>query len=55
MSKRVCAKCGKNKDVEGGLVCEKGHFICHGCSGKAAGIFFDHTLSKCPVCRTKLS
>jgi hypothetical protein len=28
MPKRICSVCGKEKDVQGGKVCEKGHFIC---------------------------
>jgi hypothetical protein len=55
MTTRVCAACGNKKDVEGGLVCEKGHFICYSCSGKSRGIVFDYTLSTCPVCKTKLT
>jgi len=29
--KRKCDACGENKDVKGGKVCEKGHFICMKC------------------------
>jgi len=31
MAKRLCDVCGKDKDVEGGKTCQKGHFICKGC------------------------
>ena len=45
MSKRLCAKCGKEKNVSGGKICEKGHFVCSVCgSGR----------STCPVCQKKL-
>lgn len=55
MAKRVCAKCGNEKEISGGLICEKGHFICRACSGKDKGFVVDYTLKKCPVCSTKLS
>jgi len=46
MPKRVCACCGKERDISGGKICEKGHFICRKCnSGRA----------KCPICKSKLS
>ena len=32
MPKRVCDVCGKNKDVSGGKICEKGHFVCSSCA-----------------------
>lgn len=32
MAKRICDVCGKEKDVDGGKTCEKGHFICKSCS-----------------------
>lgn len=53
MSKRRCAVCNKDKDMAGGKICEKGHFICA-----------DHIYSwmpgsgektTCPVCKTKLT
>lgn len=44
MPKRICDVCGKNKDVEGGKTCEKGHFVCRADSGR----------TKCPICKTKL-
>lgn len=46
MTKRVCAGCGKEKEVSGGNVCEKGHFICSSCaSGR----------STCPLDQKKLT
>lgn len=46
MAKRICSSCGKEKEVSGGKVCEKGHFICFSCaSGKIT----------CPLCKKKLS
>jgi hypothetical protein len=55
MPTRICAICGKNKDVEGGMICEKGHFICWACSGKGDGIIFDYTRTRCPIDNTKVT
>ena len=32
MAKRVCAKCGKEKEVRGGKICVKEHFSCQSCA-----------------------
>ncbi|MFA5375615.1 MAG: hypothetical protein WC455_07660 [Dehalococcoidia bacterium] len=32
MAKRICAECGKEKDVYGGKTCSKDHFICKECA-----------------------
>ncbi len=41
MSERSCANCGKKKDVYGGKICSKEHFICKSCAfGR----------STCPLC-----
>jgi hypothetical protein len=50
---RVCAKCGKEKYVEGGKICEKGHFICKKCVWEVAG-FFTPERRNCPMCKRKL-
>jgi len=45
MSSRVCANCGKTKEVYGGKTCSKGHFICHSCSSRHVHCPLDgHTL-----------
>lgn len=49
MAKRVCDKCGKNKDLDGGKTCEKGHFFCLGCQRAFGGVG-----SKCLLCKTPL-
>jgi len=41
MPRRTCDACGKEKDVYGGKVCEKGHFICSSCA---------YGRSTCPLC-----
>ena len=46
MAKRICAKCGKEHDVQGGKTCEKGHFICKYCA-------YDH--HHCPLCGKKMA
>ena len=51
MPKRICDKCGKEKDMAGGKTCEKGHFICRACLDIG---FFNDGISKCPICNTKL-
>lgn len=55
MSKRSCASCGKEKELKGGRVCEKGHFVCRECVYKGSDFLFTHEKSKCPICKTKLS
>ncbi|MFX1534659.1 MAG: hypothetical protein ACFFDI_10595 [Promethearchaeota archaeon] len=47
MSKRICANCGNKKDVWGGKVCAKDHFICRGC-------YMSRGRSACPLCGTPL-
>lgn len=51
MAKRICDACGKNKELEGGKTCEKGHFICRSC--RNIGVF-DSGRKTCPICKTKL-
>ena len=51
MDKRICDKCGKEKEVKGGRSCEKGHFICQSCVG--VGIFSDG-IKRCPLCSKPL-
>jgi transposase-like protein len=45
MATRVCAACGKTKDLSGGKTCDKEHFICKSCA---------YSYSKCPLDGTKL-
>lgn len=33
MAKRICVRCGKEKEVAGGKLCPKDHFTCYACSG----------------------
>lgn len=54
MSKRVCANCGKEKDVSGGRMCEKGHFICRNCVYEGSGLIFTHEKYTCPLCKKPL-
>ena len=51
MAKRICDRCGKEKEVQGGRTCENGHFICQECVG--VGIFSDG-IKQCPLCRKPL-
>lgn len=44
-SRRICDKCGKEKDIQGGKTCENGHFICHSC-------VYYHI--HCPLCGKRL-
>jgi hypothetical protein len=46
MAKRLCSVCGEEKDMAGGKICERGHFICRQCQ---------RSLSKCPLDGTRLS
>ena len=32
MSRRICDTCGKDKSLEGGKTCKKGHFTCKDCA-----------------------
>lgn len=50
MAKRVCAECGEDKDIKGGKICEKGHFLCKACASKGWS-----PRKNCPVCDTKLT
>jgi hypothetical protein len=55
MAKRVCSSCGKEKELEGGKICEKGHFICKQCVYKGSDLIFTYEKNKCPVCKSKLT
>lgn len=55
MSKRICSCCGKEKEVAGGKVCEKGHFICYSCVHASDVLLSTSGKSSCPLCKTKLS
>jgi hypothetical protein len=37
MATRTCVNCGKDKDLKGGKVCEKGHFVCYACTSGIMG------------------
>ena len=52
--KRHCDACGKEKELQGGKTCEKGHFICKSCVTTHYGVFGNDTRSKCPVCSKPL-
>lgn len=54
MPKRTCAVCGKEKDVSGAKVCEKGHFVCYRCVHASDTLLSTSGKSKCPLCKTKL-
>jgi hypothetical protein len=54
MAKRVCACCGKEKDVAGGRICENGHFICYHCVHETDAFLSTGGRAKCPVCKSKL-
>jgi transposase-like protein len=51
MSKRMCDRCGKEKNVSGGKTCEKEHFVCYDC--RDIGLL-DSGRVECPICKTKL-
>ena len=53
MAKRVCDKCGQNKDVSGGKTCERGHFICKKCVWETAGVL-SGPRKQCPLCKKPL-
>jgi len=53
MAKRVCGECGRDKDVSGGKVCEKGHFICKECVYR--GVFLISEKGHCPIYKKPLS
>ena len=52
MPKRTCDVCGKSKEVKGGQVCEKSHFVCSQCSNM--GGLLGGKRKQCPICKTKL-
>lgn len=49
---RICDACGKKKSVEGGKVCEHGHFICK--EDLYSGVIFISVLKQCPLDATRL-
>ncbi len=51
MPRRTCDSCGKDKDVHGGKVCEKGHFVCSSCVHYD---FLGSIRTTCPICKKKL-
>ena len=50
MPRRTCDSCGKEKDVQGGKVCEEGHFICKACVWSAPGLLGPGERKTCPLC-----
>ncbi len=54
MPRRICDSCGKEKDVQGGKACEKGHFICKDCVWSAPGFLGHGEIKACPLCRKPL-
>lgn len=52
MPKRICDVDGKERDIEGGKTCEKGHFICR--EHKYTGDIFTSERKRCPICGTAL-
>jgi hypothetical protein len=55
MPNRTCDACGKNKDVQGGKTCPRGHFVCKDdvWAGTGGG-FFGNGLKNCPICKEGL-
>jgi len=47
MAKRVCAVCGKDKNVEGGKTCENEHFVCK--DSVYDGVIFISQRAHCPL------
>jgi hypothetical protein len=47
MVERVCAVCNRKKNVKGGKVCEKGHFVCR--EDVYFGIVFVTERTVCPL------
>lgn len=54
MPTRVCDKCGKHRELQGGRTCERGHFICRHCVHELSGVFFTRDRKSCPLCKTQL-
>jgi hypothetical protein len=51
--KRICDECAKEKPIENGKTCERGHFFCSSCQLNTVGIF-GGARTHCPICRQKL-
>lgn len=51
MKKRICNKCGKEKESLGGKICENDHFVCKSCINHSS---FWSQLKHCPLCRKRL-
>ncbi len=54
MARRICDICGKDKDVQGGKVCEKGHFVCSQCVHGSGLQLLGPSRTACPICGKKL-
>jgi len=54
MPKRICDVCGKERDVEGGRTCEKGHFVCKDCVWSAPALIGTTDRKYCPICNERL-
>lgn len=53
MAERVCDCCGRKRQVSGGRVCEKGHFVCVCCVSETIGIL-SGARTQCPLCKRRL-
>lgn len=54
MPKRICASCGKEKDVQGGKTCDNNHFICRDCVWSAPALLGPGERKSCPLCKKLL-
>jgi hypothetical protein len=52
MAERICAVDGKKKNIEGGKICEKGHFICR--DHVYSGVIIIDERKCCPIDKTPL-
>jgi hypothetical protein len=47
---RTCVVCGDETQIEGGLFCENGHFVCAKPECKRVGFFSEIQRVICPIC-----
>jgi rubrerythrin len=48
MAQRICSVCGKKKEISGGKICEKDHFVCM--DDVYSGVIFIDEKKSCPIC-----
>ncbi len=54
MPSRICDACGRDRALDGGRTCEKGHFVCKDCVYKGTTFLVNAEKKICPICKNPL-